>query len=264
VEHFYTAQPTARTDNPIPEIFGINTSSQGNSNWIKPVPNLPGSYGHLTLTGGILFGTSTTFGVFAINAADGTNYHVISSQTVGAIGSLTLIGNTLFGETRSSLFSINTDGTGYHLLHTFSGAINDGTGPNVVHSDINLLQFGSSLIGTTAGTLNGHGSVFEINTDGTNYHLLYSFTGGANGDAPFGDLALAGSTIYGVLEGNGPNNAGVIYSLSLVPEPSSLALAGTGLIALLACTLRRKFCRSGLGLTETTKPIWLRSNGQSG
>ena len=51
-------------------------------------------------------------------------------------GSLTLSGSTLYGMTRGGgdsgagvVFKVNTDGTGYDLLHEFAGGGDDGASP---------------------------------------------------------------------------------------------------------------------------------------
>jgi uncharacterized repeat protein (TIGR03803 family) len=84
------------------------------------------------------------------------------------------------------------------ILHTFSGSEDDGSSP---WGDLTLS--GSTFYGMTAmGGASGNGAVFTINTDGTGFKLLYSFTGGADGDAPTGNVTISGSTLYGMTVGD--------------------------------------------------------------
>jgi uncharacterized repeat protein (TIGR03803 family) len=108
----------------------------------------------------------------------------------------TLYGTTIFGGTAAgdigTVFAINTDGTGYKILHSFTGG--DGGAP-----EDPLVLSGNTLYGTTSayGSLGG-GTVFAINIDGTSFTNLYSFTGGSDGASPDAGLTLSGNTLYGI------------------------------------------------------------------
>src|SRR5271167_899497 len=103
-----------------------------------------------------------------------------------------MVGSTLYGTTANArggsaaagtVFSINPDGTGFSLLHTFTGG--DGYWPLA-----GLTVSGSPLFGVTSnGGSDDDGTIFSINTDGSGFAVLHSFTG-ANGDGaiPDGDL----------------------------------------------------------------------------
>src|SRR5439155_26389071 len=108
-------------------------------------------------------------------------------------GGLILSGNTLYGTTirgRSSgngtVFAVNTDGTGFTNLHSFTGS--DGADP-----ESGLILSGNSLYGTTAygGSL-GYGTVFAVNTDGTGFTNLHSFNPSSDGFHPAAALILSG------------------------------------------------------------------------
>ena len=73
---------------------------------------------------------------------------------------------------------MNTDGTGFTLLHTFAAATGDGWSPLG-----SLTLVGNTLYGMTRQGGGGAGTIFEINTDGTNYNRLHTFTGQFGGDA---------------------------------------------------------------------------------
>jgi uncharacterized repeat protein (TIGR03803 family) len=102
-----------------------------------------------------------------------------------------LSANTLYGTTQvggrgsGTLFSVNTDGTGYTVLHTFIDSA--GSCPHA-----GLLLSGNTLYGTTTG---GDGIVFSIHTDGTDFTVLHS--GGAS---PMAEVTLAGNTLYGTTQ----------------------------------------------------------------
>src|SRR5206468_8522192 len=113
-------------------------------------------------------------------------------------GGLILLGNTLYGTTERAVFALHTDGTGFTNLHTFTGG-SDGAIP---FAGLITNLSGNTLYGTTRyGGPSGYGNVFAVNTDGTGFTTLYSFTATSpsiNTDAavPSG-LVLSGSTLYG-------------------------------------------------------------------
>ena len=134
------------------------------------------------------------------------------------------------GGAAGTVFKINTDGTGYGLLHTFTGtSTGDGANPTA-----DLLLVGSTLYGATpVGGAANLGTLFEVNTDGTGYSVLHSFAGGPGDGANPGGLILAGSSLFGMTGAGGTSNLGTILSFPVaVPEPSTLLLAAAGGLAL--------------------------------
>ena len=130
-----------------------------------------------------------------------------------------------------TIFSVNTDGGNFQLLYSFTGSDTDGAYPWR-----SLTVSGSKLYGTTSGTPYGgtsinDGTIFSINTDGTDFQNLHSFNG-IDGASPRGDLTLVGSTLYGMTYFGGDSNDGVIFALT-VPEPSTLVLFGIAAVGLL-------------------------------
>ena len=96
---------------------------------------------------------------------------------------LTLSGSTLFGTTEEggigngNIFSIKTDGSGFHNLLSFSGSM--GNDPHGT-----LALSGSTLYGVTPDGGTGEaGLIFRVNTDGSGYQSLFLF-GGTNGGSP--------------------------------------------------------------------------------
>ena len=111
-------------------------------------------------------------------------------------------GSTLYGTANLGangggvVYSMNTDGSDYTVLHTFTTTASDGYQPlgSVVLSGSTL--YGTTYFGGSAGGTSGNGTIFSVNTDGSDYTSLYSFSGGA-GYKPYSTLTLSGSTLYG-------------------------------------------------------------------
>jgi uncharacterized repeat protein (TIGR03803 family) len=154
---------------------------------------------------------------------------------------LTLDGSTLYGMTVGggthgvgTIFKIGTDGSAYNILHSFA-LLSDGGDPWFGSMTLN----GSTLYGMTyrggssGNNGDGYGTIFKIGTDGSGYSVLHPFSDGSDGAYPAGSLTLSGSTLYGMTNGGGAYNKGVIFSLT-IPEPSTFALLGIGSAALLA------------------------------
>jgi uncharacterized repeat protein (TIGR03803 family) len=199
-------------------------------------------YGSLVQSGSNLYGMtsaggSSSFGTIYRTGLDGSGFTVIHTFAGGPadgqspFGSLIASGSTLYGMTNNggsanngTIFKLGTDGNGFTVLHAF-GAPGDGANPSG-----NLLLAGSELYGMTAiGGSANLGTIFGIGADGTAYNLIHSFLSGPNdGAAPQGDLTLVGTELYGMTSGGGASNDGVIFSVTPIPEPSSLLLTGAG------------------------------------
>ena len=224
--------------------------------------------GSLTLSGSTLFGmtahggtgTSGSDGVAFAIQLDGSNYNDLVNFNVGLsmggnpYGSLMEVGSKLYGMTRlgggankGTIFSMNADGSGYTTLYSFSGGTADGANPyGSLTSDGGLVLYGTTRYGGSAND----GTVFEIDTDGSGFNVLHSFTGTADGLSPEGNLALANGTLYGWTSGGGAGGGGTLFAQS-VPEPSTWALivAGAGPFLLFLWVRRRRPCPA-LSLAE--------------
>ena len=89
----------------------------------------------------------------------------------------------------------------YHVLHNFP--------VNTAGPITGVVVDGSIVYGTVGSVL------YAMNTDGSNYHTIHSFNGGANGTSSSGDLTLIGSNLYGTsVSGGVGTNSGLVFSLN--------------------------------------------------
>jgi uncharacterized repeat protein (TIGR03803 family) len=213
-------------------IFSINTDGTGYSllhGFSGSSTDGRGPYGSLVLSGSKLYGMTEYGGsggglgtIFSMNT-DGTGFGLVHSFAGGSsdgsqpYDSLTLAGSKLYGITsaggssdKGTIFSVNTDGTGFSLLHSFTGSSADGRFPQG-----SLTLSASKLYGmTNNGGSSDSGTIFGINTDGTGFNLLHSFTGGAtDGQSATGSLTLFGSKLYGMTDNGGISDKGTIFSI---------------------------------------------------
>lgn len=230
IHHFTTLNP------------GTGTNADGAMPW-----------GGLVLSGDALYGTTSAGGaggsgtIFSINT-NGNNFTTLynfttmdpatGTNTDGAspCGGLVLSNGTLYGTTTAggygnggTIFSIGTNGTGFVVLHHFTGFVAPaGTNFDGAKPEATLLLSGNSLYGTTpAGGSGASGTVFSINNRGNNFTTLYNFTAvnpvtGTNVDGayPVADVLLSGNSLCGTAYGGGAGAAGTVFSLSIPPSPA--------------------------------------------
>src|ERR1039458_10064672 len=186
-------------------------------------------FGQPTLSGSTLYGMTHEGGtndfdgaLFQINT-NGTGYTNLHSfgggNTDGSnpYGSLILSGPKVYGMTYSggssygegTAFQINTNGTGYAILHSFTGVGGDGGYPYG-----SLTLYGTNLYGMTTSGGSGYGTLFQINTGDNGYTNLHVFTGNHDGSDPYGSLTLAGSTLYGMTYSGGSNSYGTVFKIN--------------------------------------------------
>ena len=145
--------------------------------------------GGLILSSNTLYGTTVAY-LFSLNT-NGTGFTNLLYLPGSSDATLTLSSNILYGTTSQggtngdgSVFAVNTDGTGFTNLHSFSVGTNfpdisldDYTNDDGKAPMAGLILSGNYLYGTAqfGGTF-GNGTVFKINTDGTGFTNLHSFT----------------------------------------------------------------------------------------
>ncbi len=231
-------------------LFGLNTNGTGFTNlhsFAAGVGSFPYNYTNsdgacpeagLILSGNTLFGTTehggaSGFGaVFKVNT-DGTgftNLHSFAGGTNGAVPEgLLLSGNTLYGvaqgfySSNGTVFRVNTDGTDFTNLHNFTAA----SGSNHTNSDGaspsgRMVLSGNTLYGTAyQGGSAGNGTVFRVNTDGTDFTNLHNFTAtnapnytNSDGASPVGSMILSGNTLYGTAYYGGSAGNGTVFALN--------------------------------------------------
>jgi len=114
---------------------------------------------------------------------------------------------TPHGTNLMEYLTISDAGRGLDVLQNFSGA--PGAAPAG-----GLVLPGAYLYGTTVGLGNSQscGSVFKICTNGTGFANLHTFAG-SDGSAPYGDLFVSGSTLYGTTSSGGASGDGTIFAV---------------------------------------------------
>src|ERR1044071_71730 len=240
----------------------------------------------LALSGDTLYGSAPQDGgsdsgtLFAIST-DGSGFtnlyrftavsnnasgYATNSDGAYPTGGLILSGNTLYGATSrggvfgsGTIFSINTDGTGFTNLHNFASRTtnpfgiltnSDGAGPKT------LILSGDTLYGTadSAGSL-GSGTAFALNTNGTCFKILHNFSGTSDGASPLAGLIIS-NTLHGTTYSGGSTDSGAVFSLSLTPvSRPRLSIRSSGPNVILTWPTDA----TGFRLQSTTNlvsPIW--------
>ncbi|HWY74746.1 MAG TPA: choice-of-anchor tandem repeat GloVer-containing protein [Verrucomicrobiae bacterium] len=252
-------------------VFKVNTDGTGFVTLYSFSDGSDGAFPDaLVLSGTNLYGTaanggaSSSFGsgtVFKLgtNGAGFSVLYTFTAVATNAEGSnndgavpwgLSLSGNTLYGTAirggtagNGTLFAIKTDGSEFTVLHTFTASSHDyaasspyyeGTNSDGVSPQGSLTVAGNTLYGTAAlGGSFYSGTVYSLNTDGTDFKVLHAFStypgeGNPNSDGffPRSGLAFSGNTLYGTTQFGGTLGGGTIFSISLPPQLSITASAG--------------------------------------
>ena len=228
---------TDGTDFKVLELFnGLNNEAAPETGLLLSGSILYGASGGPGTTTGALFGVNT-------NGTDFTTLHILTelsgpsytnSDGAFVFGALILSGNTLYGTATSggsagngTVFAVNTDGTGFTTLHSFSvGGTNSSGGYTNSEGAYPLgvlILSGHTLYGTAnIGGSSGYGTVFAINTNGTGFTTPHSFTGGGDGAYPRAGLVLSGNTFFGT--------ARSVFSISFPPPRLSITASGTNAV----------------------------------
>ena len=226
--------------------FGVG--SDGRSPQAPLIQGLDGAlYGTTALGGMGAQGGASGFGtVFRLNTdgsgesvlhsflpGDGNGQYPYTAGLVqgadGVLYGVTQQGGSTAGNSSSgfgTVFKLNPDGTGFSILHSFKTTAGDGQFPN---STLLLAHDGVLYGATESGGSYSNGLVFSLNTNGSDYRVLYEFgansTDGAYPAAPLVQASDGG--LFGTTKAGGVNGLGTVFRLapaapvisSLVPLP---------------------------------------------
>ena len=213
-------------------VRGKNTNEGGAQPEAAPVFGSNGALYGTTISGGkggcgVIYRMTAAGGQFTVLHHFQQTAPGFEAGGVLPEGSLTastdgfLYGSTRQGGTNNggTLFKIRLDGTGFAVLHTFSGASDDGDGRLPAATPI--LGRDGRLYGLTgAGGANAVGAVFWASTDGTKFSVIHDFgppdASWHNADGAYpraGLLQGRDGALYGVAAGGGSNGTGTVFRL---------------------------------------------------
>ena len=242
-------------------VFALNANGRGFTNLYSFNGGSDGAnpQARLTLSGSTLYGSasgggSPVWGTLFALSTNGTGFTNLHSFTGGIYGTggaipndLILSGTTLYGTTirggissYGTVFAVNTDGTGFTTLHSFTALISNTNSDGALPLS-GLILSGNTLYGTASGGgSSGSGTVFALHTNGTGFKTLHSFApsstnssgiytngGGAN---PSAGLILSGNTLYGTTGNGGSSGNGTVFSISFPPPQLTITPSETNVI----------------------------------
>ena len=145
---------------------------------------------------GFLYGTTSTGGQNAMGLGAGTT------------------------DGRGTIFRIARDGSSFSTIHAFqdNATVKEGYG-----SVAGLVQGSDSrLYGVNPnGGANGYGTLFSLNTDGTNFTVLYNFDKPSGSNPTSTPFLHTNGKIYGTTAGGG-SGYGVLYSFDAGLKPFAI------------------------------------------
>lgn len=260
--------------------FSVTTNGSNFHNipldrWNEPTP----FWGYLPV-GDFLDGNFMTYSVMSYGGANQNG--VIAGMyppfaLPGGVGAashpeagVVAIGNQLFGTTsaggafdQGTIFTLNNDGTGFHILHSFDGT--DGIAPTTKLTVVQFSPSDSLLFGTANNTLfymKPDGSdfnvydtgaftssltldgmilygaqadrIFALDLDSGEITTLHTFGTPSEGLSPQGGLTVVGPWLYGTTSAGGDHGQGTLFRIQVgvVPEPASVTLAIAALCSL--------------------------------
>jgi len=136
----------------------------------------------------------------------------------GVIHGVTIGGGTFRVGTAFTLAPASGGAWSETIIHSFGGA-GDGCNPASI-----VLDADGTAYGTTSGECGGYGTVFSISPsqsetviysfNKTGETVLHSFTGGADGAAPYAGLTRdRAGNLYGTTSGGGASGKGVVFKV---------------------------------------------------
>ncbi len=213
-------------------IFKINTDGSGYATAnINVGENGSSAIASLAISGNKLYGMVQGGGGNAVDGSTGhgngnifsintdftglTNLHSFDGGGDGGIpkGTPTISGTTLYGMAFRTIYKINTNGSNFTVIHHFAGGTTDG---DEAYSSLTLA--GDKLYGMTRnGGADNRGTIFSVNTDGSGFTILHSFTPDTTfeGYNPESSLTLLGSTLYGTTRVGGTGTGGTVFQIKI-------------------------------------------------
>jgi uncharacterized repeat protein (TIGR03803 family) len=175
--------------------------------------------GTLTLSGGILYGTTSGGGS---------------------------LGNGV-------IFSYDPVSNVYTDLINFTG--NGGAYPGGGNSYTPLTLSGGILYGITSGGGAGYGVIFSYDPVSNVYTDLHDFDGlnAPEGAYPYGSLTLSGGVLYGLAESGGANGDGVIFSYKDTSTATGINKIGAGAINVYPNPTTGPFMVTGLTQSQSVE-----------
>jgi uncharacterized repeat protein (TIGR03803 family) len=222
---------------------GFGESGRANATGLSP-------YAPVTLAVGTLYGTTESGGasatgvLFSVNTNSPSSFAVLhqfnatGNNGTNADGAFPFndlavsngfaYGVARFGGTAGygTIYTIPTNGSSFTTLYSFTNGT-DGANPYG-----GLLLSGTTLYGVASGGgADGAGTIYSIQTNGSNFTLLYTFTGGADGSVPVGDLLLSGGVLYGCAsQGGAGTTDGTVFAFTLPGPTLDIAQSGPNVI----------------------------------
>ena len=201
-------------------------------------PATPHSPPQISPDGRMLYGMSAgggkhRHGTLYEMRVDGTGFRILHHfdksrgkephGTVVFDGANTLLGMTRLGGTLSDgsegagvIFRYDLTSGEYKVLHVFAKNASDNGDTN----DHGFLSpAGGYYYGTTElGGKHGHGVLFRLRADGSEFSIVHSFGAAGDGKKPFGSLVQVGEWFYGTTTVGGDHDDGTLFRL----RPSDL------------------------------------------
>ena len=156
---------------------------------------------------------------FATQPLDGQ--HSTASLMLGSDGYLwgtTIVGGSsdLNGNSQDwsgTIFKVKPDGSGYTLVHDFSGGASDGKRPYtpLVETSPGVLH-GTAPLGGTADM----GVIYRVDMATSVVTVAHSFGAPGDGTRPYSGLLKAGGKLYGTTTIGGTYNEGTVYEFDEV------------------------------------------------
>jgi len=180
---------------------------------------------------GMLYGVASggsggTNGVVFKIQADGSGFGIIKefvadgSEGWEPVGGLVRASNgLLYGATygggafdAGTVYSVNTDGTGFTILHEFGDLADHGANPRCALTE----GTDGLLYGTTRnGGRGGGGTVFRMTKFGLGFEVLKGFVPSTEGEQPLsGVIEGQDGRLYGTLVANGAGGGGAAYAIN--------------------------------------------------